>query len=31
MLQGLDSINDFVSNWAGNRPTADLYARSGVI
>jgi hypothetical protein len=31
MLQGLDSINDFVSNWAENRPAADLYALSGTV
>jgi hypothetical protein len=26
MLSGLDSISTFVSNWAENRPSADLYA-----
>ncbi len=31
MLQGLDSISDFVSNWAEKRPTADLYALSGAV
>jgi predicted glycosyltransferase len=31
MLQGLDSVSDFVSNWAEKRPTADLYALSGAV
>jgi predicted glycosyltransferase len=29
MLAGLDSISNFVSNWAENRPSADLYAIAG--
>jgi predicted glycosyltransferase len=29
MLAGLDSISAFVSNWAENRPSADLYAIAG--
>jgi len=29
MLSGLQSINNFVSNWAENRPSADLYTIAG--
>jgi predicted glycosyltransferase len=29
MLAGLESISAFVSNWAENRPSADLYAIAG--
>jgi predicted glycosyltransferase len=29
MLNGLESINEFMSSWAASRPTADLYAMSG--
>ena len=29
MLNGLESIRDFVSDWAENRPAADIYAISG--
>jgi hypothetical protein len=29
MLRGLQSINNFVSNWAENRPSADLYTIAG--
>jgi len=29
MLNGLGSISTWVGKWAGNRPTADLYAIAG--